>query len=184
MYLGIDVSKSIAGFCVIGENGDIKNIKSLVFKKKDDTWKKLIDFVYFFEDVWLDNKIEKIAVEAPKKQFRMGNTNSNTMVDLIEFNVLCRYEILKKTGIEPELVNESAARKSLGVTIKNKIKDSSGKKISSKQQTFNQVRLMKDFEGKVWDIKRTGSVKDYHYDEVDAYVIAKYLFYRNGKATK
>lgn len=184
MYLGIDVSKSIAGFCVIDESGGIKSTKSLVFNKKKDTWEKLIDFVYFFEDLWLDFKIEKIAVEAPKKQFRMGNTNSNTMVDLIEFNILCRYEILKKTGIEPELVNESAARKALGITIKNNIKDPKGKKISSKQQTFNQVRLMKDFEGKVWETKRTGSVKDYHYDEVDAYVISKYLFYRDGKTKR
>lgn len=182
MFLGLDISRSIAGSCVIGFDGSILHVGSHVFSKGKNTWEKLEEFSEYFSSVRKEWNFKMVGVEAPKKQFSGGKTNSNTMIDLVEFNVLCRYEIYKTTEFDSLLINESQARKKLGILIKNKLRDPGGKKISSKQQTFDQVKQMHCFKDKKWDLKRTGKVKDYHYDEVDAFVIAKYLFLTNGKA--
>lgn len=168
MILGLDISTSISGFCVIEDDGNIFDIGALNFKKhKKNIMKK-------FEQVeeWINNyehmdKIKTIIVEAPLRRFSKGQSSATTLFNLHSFNIGIQYMVYKKTGKTPRTINATSARKRIGIEMPKGLEYKDRKKY-----IFGVVSGLV-CEQVTWEYTRFGNPKQECYDMCDAFVIAR-----------
>lgn len=170
--LGLDISTSIIGYSIYYSDGRLEKRSHIDLRKpkKMTFWEK-VDYVEkFIDDNWLDfSSIGIIFIEEVKKNFKQGASSADVIVKMVRFNGVVSHIIRKHTGVEPIYISEGHARKVCGLKMRPKAK-AEGK--SHKEQAFDQMcerDLFKDVE---WDRKRTGKIRDYHYDEMDAIIVA------------
>jgi hypothetical protein len=84
------------------------------------------------------------------------------------FNGLVSYFVRETWKIDPEHIMPARARKLIGLKMQQK--KTCG--LSHKEQTFDAI-MASDLSHHTWPTKRSGKPKDWAYDIVDAYVIAK-----------
>lgn len=178
VILGLDVSTSITGWSIVRADAKVGDkpvmMGSFKMQKLNGFWVKAD---------WIKNEIDSLvkrvliggyrivglAVEDPAKKFQRGRSSAGTIALLLRFNVIVSHfarDALKK--IDPLYIDATEARKTIGMILLSK-KKSGGK--SQKEQTFEQLSETV-FKGTVWPITKTGNIKSYCFDEVDAYVIA------------
>lgn len=175
MILGLDISTSIIGVTILdGKSGISKKISHISFNKKMSLWDKVF---YFKKQIikFVDNKeeIKFIVIEEPLSRFTKGRSSSHTISLLLKFNGILSFILYQEFGVEPEYFTPSQARKLCGVVLrkKNQCRKLKIKWEPEKIQTFNQIKK-RFFNDYPWQYKRTGKIKDFHYDEVDSFVIA------------
>lgn len=175
--LGLDVSTSIIGWCVISstakigdlhtEWGHIDLTKIKFFWDKVDRSKNAISNIV--DDLYDKGiKISSLYIEDPVKRFRSGASSAHTIALLAKFNCLISYFARQKLSIDPVYLDATAARLSLGINLVSK-KKSGGK--NQKQQSFDYLSSTV-FKNYNWPITRTGRIQAYCYDQMDSYVIA------------
>ena len=171
MILGLDISTSCIGFCVLENRKvvlidflDLSKIKS-IFEKADLFKEKLISIKKTY-------KIKEILIEENLQAFRPGLSSAKTIVSLARFNGMCSLVSFKVFEKEPAFVNVNSARKSLGFKKDRK---------SSKNTKDQVLDFVMQREPQVtWPTKtlKSGPRKDTVvlvkecYDMADAYVIA------------
>lgn len=176
MVLGMDISTSVTGYTILDKDGKIiefDHIDTKSKKKFPTLWSK----VDYFKDVFFpsmkDRGIKFLSIEEPLSKFSRGKSSSHTISLLMRYNGIVSYIGYMSLGLDPIYYPPSFARKVCGLKLVSKKK---AKGLNQKEQTFEQMRVTPPFKDFVWDKKRTGKLKDYCYDRMDAYVIARACF--------
>lgn len=177
MILGIDISTSITGYTIMDMSGNLVELDHIELKKiKDGLWAKVDKFKEFVNEINKKYEIEHVFIEEPLSKFSRGKSSSATISLLMRFNGICSYLIHQEMGIDPVYYAPSRARKLCGLKMKSKTackKDKIPWK-PQKEQAFEQMNKQEPFcNGYDWPLKRTGRLKDYCYDRMDSFVIAK-----------
>lgn len=176
LILGLDVSTSVTGVCVLSPRTLLKDQGSHIlyldhidFKKCKTIWQKA-DLVAFE----FDNLLKKhpgnyqVFLEEPLIGFRTGMSSAATITTLMRFNGIVSYISREIFKIDPEYIASSSARKSCGI----KIQKTSVAGMSGKEQVFKYMSE-NDLKSVVWPVKKNGNPIDASRDMTDAYVIAR-----------
>lgn len=174
MILGLDVSTSCTGICVISLTGEVVSMDWVSLSKHKSLVSKAEVLRKALESIRDTYEITYIFIEEPLQRFSAGASSAQTITRLASFNGITQYLCFVIFDLYPELLNVNKARKSLG--IKTLSKKKSGKSV--KEQVFEWVTEKLD---KRWPTKILSSgprkglevIIDESYDMADAYVIAK-----------
>jgi len=176
MILGLDISTSITGWCILSEEGDFIDMGFVNFNSKLTPFKKADLFGEHLEKICKKYKISEVFVEENLQKFRPGFSSAKTLITLARFIGIISYLSYRIFDLEPVYINVNEARKSLGIKIlREKI---CGK--TTKEQVMEWVGP--ELEGcYTWPVKKlkSGPRKDQIIlhpgcaDAADAYVIAR-----------
>ncbi len=176
MILGIDISTSITGFAVVGDN-EIVYYDSVDLRKEKDLFakailvkEKLLDIFEAYQcgsdDVFSGNPefpIMHIYIEQPFTFFNSGGSSAKTMATLQKFNGIVSWLAYELFEIKPEYVTAMEARKLCDIKVPR------GEK--AKQIVIEHL-LKKEPAFKI-EYTKYGNPKPESYDRADAIVVAK-----------
>ena len=162
MILGLDISTSKIGYCILDNNKKI--IVNEFMKLKPLQLEDRAEIFYEFLSV-LNKKhnIEHVFIEEPFTMFGGGRTTAGTMAKLQRFNGMCSFAVRRIFKINPELIPANKARKSVGLKIKR------GEDTKKKIIEWVETKYPKDF---VYELTSYGNPKPGTDDKADAVVIA------------
>lgn len=138
--LGLDISTSVVGVCVLdAASGKMLHLSHQKLTKYTDEYDKADNF----DSSWIDLnwKIRKVYIEEAAKKFSPGFSSADTIMTLGRFNGILSYQVYSWTGIKPVMVNVRSARSRLSIKIdyKDKTKDTKTKVfevVSSRNPSF------------------------------------------------
>lgn len=169
MLLGLDISTTCVGWCLLEDNID----KLIAYGYIDLSKPKSMDLIQkvdmfidkFFKDIFdfLD-EIKNIAIEEPVKVFATQKSTATTIMKLAMFNFVLCYELYKKLGIKPIYINANHARKLFGLKFPRNT-NSKQKKEIIRQNVAIKYPMIK------WPEKKTGGYKSFCYDIADSIVL-------------
>ena len=162
MILGIDVSTSITGFAVIGEE-QVVYYGSVDLRKEKDTFAKAIAVKKKLMDILVEFPISHIYIEQPFTFFNSGGSSAKTMAKLQMFNGIVSWITYELFEIKPEYVTAMAARKLCGIKVPR------GQK--AKQVVLEHL-LDSEQDFKI-EYTNRGNPKPESYDRADAIIVAK-----------
>jgi len=163
MILGLDLSTSIIGMCIVDKSGKICHQEYIDLRKEET----LFDKVGVARDIILAtirrNHIKDVWIEQSLQAFRPGFSSAKTLLTLSKFGGIMEWIIFEGTKIRPEYIGASSARKTCGITVPRgeKGKDVVMRFLLDKEPTF------------VVEYTKHGNIKKHFYDIADAIVIAK-----------
>lgn len=176
MILGLDVSTSITGVCIIDpqiapddRGSHIRHLDRIEFKKCKTLWEKA-DLVA----VELSNLLVKhpgnykVALEEPLMGFRTGMSSAATITMLMRFNGIVSYISREIFKVDPQYIAAASARKLCGI----KMQKTAVAGMSGKEQVFKYMSEH-DLKHVQWPLKKNGDSVDWSRDATDAYVIAR-----------
>lgn len=172
--LGLDISTSCTGWCILDSSCEIIDIGYIDTSKELNLFTKAKVVDSKIEDLRKRFTIENIFIEENLQSFRSGFSSAKTISTLAKFNGIVSFICFQKFSKEPIFFNVNSARKILGISIKRK-KDGG---LPVKEQLFNWAhdnvqytfprKTLKSGPRKGIDIPDPRS-----YDMVDAYIVAK-----------
>lgn len=176
--LGLDISTSIAGACLISSEESTGVLFSGASKisNLDGLHPKATEFRLFLERIKTEFGMpQTVVVEEALQRFTGGLSSSRTISTLMRFNGAACYVAQEVFGIEPLMANVNAARKELGISIPKGSKD-------VKQQVLRWAQAHERLSNIKWPMKqlrggpRRGEVVEDEscYDIADAAVMALY----------
>lgn len=171
MILGLDVSTSITGICILSLENKIILQDSIILNKdtkknpKKDFYDKCIALKQRLENIKAKYDIKDIVVEKKLLQFgsKKKKTNANTMSKLTSFNSVVLYLCYEIFNMKPTEYHPSSARS------KAKFKKNSKSQFDIKQQILNFV--LDNYSDFVVKYTRNENVCACHYDEADALIL-------------
>ena len=175
--LGLDVSTSCTGVCLLDHDGKVLHMGYCRTDKQRDPFSKLDVLTRYLIRV-LDEVSDpgslEVYIEEALKRFRRGMSSAGTIFKLAQFNGMVQLSCYYRLGIVPEMIAATEARKSLGLKVLRESKCG----ITTKDQVvaFVQDRLGMEFEPKVMKSgprKGQAVFDERNYDAADAYVIAE-----------
>ena len=176
MILGLDISTSNTGWCILDEStGDLVDIGFINLSKKKNLIDKAEVARLEIERLVAKYNISRIAVEENLQSFRSGFSSAHTLSTLARFNGIVSYIVFLKTGLHVQDINVSTARKNAGIKVKReKICG-----ISTKDQVLGWVAG--ELPSFTWPVRTPTRGKNKGkeifvnqcYDMADAYVIAR-----------
>jgi len=176
MILGLDVSTSITGVCIVdpkiepdSKGSQILYLDRIEFKKCKTLWEKA-DLVAFELSKLLEKfpGKYKVALEEPLMGFRTGMSSASTITTLMRFNGIVSYISREIYKVDPDYIASSSARKLCGI----KMQKTSIAGMSGKEQVFKYMSE-NDLKHVIWPTKKNGEAVDWSRDATDAYVIAR-----------
>jgi len=177
MILGIDISTSITGFAVVGDNQllhyssiDLRKHKG-VFNKAEIVREYLTDF---FENYQLDQEdssrwgeskypIEAVYIEQPLHMFMKGKSSAKTLSSLMTFNGIVSWLIYEMFEIEPNYIAATSARKHCGIKVPR----------GEKSKEVVLQHLLENEKAFHIEYTKHGNPKPESYDRADAIVVAR-----------
>ena len=163
MILGIDVSTSKIGYCVIDPK---QNLVEVQFKKlKEDTLEEKASEFFCDEMQQIKRKydIKEIRIEEPFTMFSGGRTTAGTMSKLQRFNGMISILAYRCFKLVPVLVPSRSARSKCGIKIKR------GENTKKKIIEWVKNEYPKDF---IVELTRHGNPKPGTDDMADSIVVA------------
>jgi len=182
-YIGLDISTSIIGVCLLDYKEKLINLENINLKKIKCIFDKSLEVQNYFNELKnrydINNKVE-ISIEEALQSFKRGLSSAKTLSKLTRFNGIVSYLAYTELGSKPVYISVNTARKNLQIKI-DKTLDK-----STKEQVFEWVRERENF---IWPEKvlksgpNKGLVKydECCYDMSDAYVICKAYLYDKTK---
>ena len=170
MILGLDVSTSCTGWCVLNDGGNLIDLGFIELSKIKNSYEKVELVILELEKVKSKYNFCRVVIEENLQAFRPGLSSAKTLLTLARFNGIIGYVISKNFKIMPEYINVNTARKKVGLKLI--------RGVNTKQQVFDWVDDQVVFEWPTKSLKsgpRKGQVINHPgcYDAADAYVIAK-----------
>ena len=163
MILGIDVSTSKIGYCVVDTQQNLKEVNFLKFKDgtledraQQFSLRELRRLKYTYN-------ITHIRIEQPFTMFSGGKTTAGTMSKLQRFNGMVSVLAYTVFGLQPELVASRSARSKCGIKIKR------GENTKKKIIEWVEQKYPKDF---IVELTRHGNPKPGTDDMADSVVVA------------
>ena len=174
--LGLDVSTSITGVCLVdrdvepdGTGNHVITLDRIEFKKCKTLWEKADVVGTYLSGMSITQQQHMtVAVEEPLLGFRPGASSASTIAALLRFNGIVSYIARNTFGVEPVYVSASHARKLCGIKMQRIAV--AGK--SGKDQVFDHMSAQ-DLSFMKWPVKKSGKIVDWAKDATDAYVIAR-----------
>lgn len=166
MILGLDISTSVIGVCVLDSKNEILLQEAWDLKNKNK-YKDLFDKSLFVSDALSKLKekysIQHIFIEQSLHSFRSGFSSAQVLSILSRFNGIVSWLCFKIFSIKPEYIAATSARKLCGIKIPKgtKAKEVVIQHLLSQEKKFNI------------EINKNGNIKPNYYDIADAIVIAK-----------
>ena len=165
MILGLDVSTSKIGYCIIDYNKnliccDVMKLKPLQLEDR------AVIFCDFIKTIKKQYKIKEVFIEQPFSMFGGGKTTAMTMSKLQRFNGMCCYILSQIYEVEAVLVNPNSARSVLGIKVPRKVPGKEKKKaiIENISERFGE-----QFQ---YNLTRQGNPQPGTDDRADALVVA------------
>jgi len=176
--LGLDISTSCTGWCVIPAQGAIGKKVEMGFidlAKSKGLFQKAKIVKDHLANLQILHDISDIFIEENLQSFRSGFSSAQTLSTLARFNGIVSYLCFDQFGFEPRFLNVNSARKMIGLKI---IKSSKGG-APVKEQVLEWAK--QDISTFDWPTKtlKSGPRKGLTicdprcYDIADAYVIAQ-----------
>ena len=162
MILGLDVSTSITGVCILDNNKNLILSDYIILKKGKDIFEKGEMIKEYLTKIKKEYDIKEIVIEKSLQTFRSGFSSAKTLSLLASFNGLTSwfcYDIFK---LKPEYVSATSARKMAGIKVP---KGKKGKEVVY-DWVVNQNKMIEE------ELTRTGRPKPYMYDQCDAIIVA------------
>jgi hypothetical protein len=179
--IGLDVSTSITGFCVLNcamgssqDGSHILHLDRIEFKGADTLWKKADKVAGTLEEIkskYPNDSPWRLALEEPLLGFQKGMSSAATITTLMRFNGIVSYIGRNIFKVEPEYISAAHARKLCGI----KMQRTSVAGLSGKEQVFKHMSE-NDLKHVMWPKKKNGKDVDWSRDATDAYVIARAAF--------
>tara|TARA_B100000963_G_scaffold361116_1_gene394929 strand:+ start:817 stop:1329 length:513 start_codon:yes stop_codon:yes gene_type:complete len=161
MILGLDVSTSIIGVCLLEDDKIVKTDYIDLRKTTGLLHKAKVVEDYITHN--LKNKnIENIFIEQAFTFFRQGGSTAKTMATLQNFNGVVSWLCFKLLELEPQYITPLSARSKCGIKVPR------GKK--AKEVVMEHFLETEEFP---IEYTRYGNVQKYCYDIADAVVVAK-----------
>lgn len=162
MICGLDISTSITGVTILDNNGKIVYNSAWDTRKFKDFFDKA-EFIHK-EIISLSeiHKIEKVYIEQSLQSFRSGFSSAKTLSSLSRFNGIVSWLVYQQTGIKPEYISATSARKSCGIKVP---------KGSKAKEVVVQFLLDKE-PAFVVEYTKFGNIKPECYDKADSIIIA------------
>jgi Holliday junction resolvasome RuvABC endonuclease subunit len=172
MILGLDISTSIVGVCVMSDN-KIVYTEYIDLRKVGNFFEKARKVEDSLKEVKKNHNIEHIFIEQALMFFRRGGSTAKTMSVLQRFNGIVSWQCYQLFDMEPNYVTPISARSKCGIKVAR------GKK--AKEVVMEHFIESQEFE---IIYTRHGNVQKYCYDIADAIVVARaghYLLQENLK---
>ena len=162
MILGLDISTSKIGYCVLDENkkiitNEFMKLKPLQLEDRAEIFYELL------KNIKKQYNIKYIFIEQPFSMFGGGRTTAMTMSKLQRFNGMCSFAVRRIFKMNPVLIPANQARKTVGLKIKR------GEDTKKKVIEWVETKYPKDF---IYELTRHGNPKPGTDDKADAVVIA------------
>jgi hypothetical protein len=172
MILGLDLSTSIVGVCVL-DNNKIAHTEYIDLRKVGSFFEKAKKAETVLKEIRKNYNIEYVFIEQALMFFRRGGSTAKTMSVLQRFNGIVSWQSYQIFDMEPNYVTPISARSKCGIKVMR------GKKAK-------EVVMEHFIESKEFEIVYTkfGNVQKYCYDIADAIVVARaghYLLQENLK---
>jgi Holliday junction resolvasome RuvABC endonuclease subunit len=172
--LGLDISTSCTGWCIIDHSTNIVDIGYIDTSKIKSIFEKSAEAERQLSKIFQNHEIEKIYIEENLQSFRSGFSSAATLSTLSRFNGIVSFICFKIVEKIPEFLNVNTARKTLGIKLIRK-KDGG---LPTKEQLFLWAEDNVDYP---WPRKKIKSgprknmvvVDPRSYDMIDAYVVAR-----------
>ena len=171
VIMGLDVSTSCTGVCVLDDMGNIVLLDRIEFTGCKTFWDKvdradaeLVSFLCKLDTL----RIDRVVLEEPLMGFRPGMSSALTISQLMRFNGIVSNCIRMRTNAVPEYIGSAHARKLCGI----KLQRTAIAGMSQKDQVFKHMSEH-DLKHVQWPLKKNGEVADWSRDATDAYVIAR-----------
>ena len=166
MILGLDISTSITGLCILDGNGEV--IRTDVWDTRNkNKFKTMYDKAGYIRDglkeVKVQYPIDKVVIEKPFMFFGSGGSSAKTMASLQRFNGIISWICFETFGEEPHYLTAQQARKLNEITIP---RGSHTKKEILKWVLDNTPGFSVEYTHK-------GNPKPKYFDIADAIVVAK-----------
>ena len=166
MILGLDISTSITGFCILDSEGEI--IRADVWdtrnKNKFETFFDKIQFIKDgLQEIKVQYPIQRVYIEKPFMFFGSGGSTAKTMAALQKFNGTVSWVCYETFKTQPTYFTAQQARKL------NEIKVEKGK--DTKKQILKWV--LDKYPDFSVEYTHKGNPKPKYFDIADAIVIAK-----------
>ena len=166
MILGLDISTSITGATVMDKKGNILMCEAWDTRKIKNFFQKAAVIRSRILDTKIEYPITKIVIEQSLQMFRPGFSSAKTLTTLSKFNGIVSWMCYRITGIEPEYVSASSARKNAGITVRR------GQK--AKEIVLEHVKNnIPNFE---YELTKAGNPKPGTYDRADSIILAQSAF--------
>jgi len=166
MILGLDISTSITGFCVLDSSGEIIRSGAWDMRNKNK-FKNAFEKAEFIKDSLCDIKvqypIDKVFIEKPFMFFGSGGSSAKTMSVLQRFNGIISWICYDTFEQTPHYFTAQQARKL------NEIKIPRGS--DTKKEILKWV--LDKYPDFSVEYTKHGNPKPKYFDIVDAIVIAK-----------
>jgi hypothetical protein len=179
--VGFDISTSVTGVCILGENGVLKSLHALklntskletLWDKADHITRELPNLIS--ESGLVKQDIRRVYVEENAKRFTPGFSSADTILTLAKFNGIVCYIAHMLWGVPILDINVLSARARLGIKI-----DRKDKTLTTKEKVFlENIRLHPEFPWPKHIAKTGKSAGQEVYDVCardmsDAYVICR-----------
>ena len=163
MILGLDVSTSKIGYCVIDDNQNLLLFGFIKFKKEPFEERAWDFFTNTLKEIDHKYKIKEVRIEEPFSMFSGGKTTAGTMSKLQRFNGMISLTAYRCFHMIPILVPSRSARSKCGIKIKR------GENTKKKVIEWVATRFPKDFK---FELTRHGNPKPGTDDMADSIVVA------------
>ena len=161
MILGLDISTSIVGVCVLNDN-KIVYTEYIDLRKTGNFFEKARKVEDSLKEIKKNHNIEHIFIEQALMFFRRGGSTAKTMSVLQRFNGIVSWQCYQLFDMEPNYVTPISARSKCGIKVAR------GKK--AKEVVMEHFIESQEFE---IIYTRHGNVQKYCYDIADAIIVAR-----------
>lgn len=170
--IGLDISTSCTGICVLSDDGNLKILTHLKYPPKMSLWSKADltreTLMTLREQYSLE--ISDFFVEESLQKFRPGLSSAKTLTTLSKFNGIVCYLGREVLGLDPVSINVNAARKTVGLKIPrgSNAKDIVHSWVSEETSYDWPTKILKSGPRKGQEVMLNEC-----YDMADAYLIAR-----------
>lgn len=163
IILGLDISSSRIGYCLINEKEELLLVDEIKLKPSQSLEERADIFKDTMKIIKEHSEVEYVFIEQPFIAFSGGKTTAATMAKLQRFNGMCSYVVHDLFGHTPTLIQANKARGLVGLKIKR------GSKTKLKVIEWVSEKYPKAF---IVEYTRHGNPKPGTDDKSDAIVIA------------
>ena len=186
MILGMDISTSCTGFCVVNQEGKPVHFSYIELNKEKNFFEKAKKVKNHALGLMIRYPIDKIAVEDYLTSFARGRSSSGTLFKLAKFNGIIQWICYNDLDIEATAINVNNARKSNNIVVLGKKKTDEPTKEQVLRQVKERVGDLFSFPTKILKSgpRKGQEVTDkVSYDMADAFVIAKAAWIEKNNKT-
>jgi len=163
IILGLDISSSRIGYCLINEKEELLLVDEIKLKPSQSLEERADIFKDTMKIIKEHSEVEYVFIEQPFIAFSGGKTTAATMAKLQRFNGMCSYVVHDLFGHTPTLIQANKARGLVGLKIKR------GSKTKLKVIEWVSEKYPKAF---IVEYTRHGNPKPGTDDKADAIIIA------------